>query len=166
MNRENPTQQSPRPEPPAETNGFQADHAELLLTSYQHWMGKELIPSDDPRERAFQLYTAPFAVVSHGIETDPIFNYANRKAQELFELPWERFVRLPSRESAEPVNQTTRQALLDRVTRDGYADDYAGVRISATGRRFRIFDAVVWNLLDAEGVYRGQAATFSGWEWL
>lgn len=163
MNQESPTLKRPQPD---DANGYLADQAQLLLASYRHWTGKELITSGDPRERAFQLYTAPFAVVSHGTEADPIFNYANRKSQELFELSWERFVQLPSRESAEPVNRQTRQALLERVSRDGYADDYAGVRISATGRRFRIFDAVVWNLLDAEGVYRGQAATFSGWEWL
>ena len=53
-----------------------------------------------------------------------------------------------------------RQALLDRVTAQGYIDDYAGIRISAKGRRFRIARAVVWNLVDAGGHCHGQAAMF------
>ena len=40
----------------------------------------------------------------------------------------------------------------------GFIRDYAGVRIAASGRRFRIDDAVVWNLVDADGVRHGQAA--------
>jgi hypothetical protein len=38
------------------------------------------------------------------------------------------------------------------------------VRISATGKRFRIKQAVVWNLLDCEGLIHGQAATFDRWQ--
>lgn len=53
-----------------------------------------------------------------------------------------------------------RQILLDRVSASGFIDDYAGIRISATGRRFRIERAVVWNLIDPEGRIHGQAATF------
>ena len=45
----------------------------------------------------------------------------------------------------------------------GFIDDYTGVRISASGRRFRIDKAVVWNLVDQEGLYRGQAACFDAW---
>jgi hypothetical protein len=54
--------------------------------------------------------------------------------------------------------------LLDCVRRQGYIDDYAGVRVSATGKRFRIARASVWNLLDASGDSVGQAASFSAWE--
>ena len=54
-----------------------------------------------------------------------------------------------------------RQRLLERVTQRGFIDDYAGVRISATGLRFRIEKAVVWNLIDAQGRRHGQAATFA-----
>jgi hypothetical protein len=35
------------------------------------------------------------------------------------------------------------------------------VRVSATGRRFRIAGAIVWNLVDAAGLRHGQAASFS-----
>jgi hypothetical protein len=56
-----------------------------------------------------------------------------------------------------------RQRLLDCVSRHGIIHDYAGVRISASGRRFRILNAEVWNLTDEDGRAAGQAAAFSDW---
>ena len=70
---------------------------------------------------------------------------------------------LPSRLSAEPVNQAERERLLALVTQNGYIDNYAGVRISSTGKRCMIKNAVVWNLVD-NGIYKGQAACFTEWE--
>lgn len=43
---------------------------------------------------------------------------------------------------------------------EGYIDDYAGVRITADGRRFAIAGATVWNLIDGDGTLHGQAACF------
>ena len=79
-------------------------------------------------------------------------------------MPYADFVGLPSRYSAEPVNREARAQLLARVGCDGYIDDYAGVRISATGQRFRIEAATVWNLVAADGSVHGQAATFDRWQ--
>lgn len=139
----------------------------MLLRSFHHWTGRELItPVSSSEETARLLYQAPFAVVSHGTEQDPVFNYANLKAQELFELTWDRFVQLPSRESAEPENRDKRGHLLERVTRDGYVADYQGIRISSTGKRFHIRDAIIWNLIDTDGSFQGQAATFKEWRFL
>jgi hypothetical protein len=56
-----------------------------------------------------------------------------------------------------------RQLLLDTVEQQGYIDDYRGVRIAATGQRFEIDRATVWNLPGPEGKAAGQAATFSAW---
>jgi len=50
------------------------------------------------------------------------------------------------------------------VTRQGFIADYAGVRVSASGRRFRIERATVWNLLDDAGGLHGQAAAFADWK--
>ncbi|HTU26422.1 MAG TPA: MEKHLA domain-containing protein, partial [Pirellulales bacterium] len=50
-----------------------------------------------------------------------------------------------------------------RTASQGFVDDYQGIRISSTGRRFRIEQAVVWNVLDVTGAKVGQAATFSRW---
>ncbi len=151
--------------PPSPANGFQYPHAEILLDSFAHWSGRQLLPrSGDGITDARTLFEAPFVVVSHGTEAEPIFNYGNALALHLFELPWEGFTRLPSRRSAEPLNQAERAQFLARVARDGYLEGYQGVRISAKGRRFRILDAILWNLRDAAGTFRGQAATFARWE--
>jgi hypothetical protein len=53
--------------------------------------------------------------------------------------------------------------LLDAVRRDGYVSGYRGIRIAKSGRRFWIEDGTVWQLIDAGGVYRGQAAMFATW---
>ena len=64
----------------------------------------------------------------------------------------------------EVVRAEVRAALLQRVTAHGYIDDYSGVRIAANGQRFRIRQAVVWNIVDENGVYCGQAASFDQWD--
>lgn len=102
-------------------------------------------------------------IVAHGTEADPVFFYGNRLALDLFEMRFDDFIRLPSRFSAEPLAREARARLLARVGRDGFIDDYAGVRIASSGRRFRIEQAVVWNLLDEAGIIHGQAATFAHW---
>lgn len=111
------------------------------------------------------MWTAPSVIVAHDTQPDPVFCYGNRLALQLFELDFAAFTALPSRFSAEPLAREERAALLDRVGRFGFIDDYSGVRISSSGRRFRIEKATVWNLLDADGVCRGQAATFTDWRW-
>ncbi len=103
---------------------------------------------------------APFVLVSHGIETDPIFNYGNEPALQVFGMTWQEFTSLLSRYSAEHPNREARERLLQRVTRDGYIDDYQGIRIAKDGRRFWISGATVWNVIDDEGEYHGQAAVF------
>ena len=71
--------------------------------------------------------------------------------------------RTPSRLTAEFVHREERARLLDRTKREGFVDDYSGVRITRTSRRFKIERAVVWNLIDAAGTLLGQAATFERW---
>jgi len=112
-----------------------------------------------------ELFFASFAVMSHGTETDPIFNYANQCALDLFEMTWENFIKLPSRYSAEMDSQEERDRILQRVSEDGYVDDYTGVRITSKGRRFQITNAVVWNVFD-ECRYFGQAALIRDWAFL
>jgi hypothetical protein len=53
-----------------------------------------------------------------------------------------------------------------RVTQEGFINDYSGVRISATGKRFLIEQAMVWNLIDEQEHYHGQAAMFDHWVYL
>ena len=110
------------------------------------------------------LEQADFAVVSHGTQADPIFNYANALALRLFETSWAAFTAMPSRLSAEPLIQSERDRLLARVTQHGWIDNYTGIRISQQGKRFVIRNATVWNLLDESGQPYGQAALIKDWE--
>lgn len=109
------------------------------------------------------LWDAPKAIVAHGPEADPVFFYGNRLALRLFELDFAAFTRMPSRCSAEPLHRAERNRLLERVARNGFVDDYCGIRISSSGRRFLITSATVWNLMDEEGTCHGQAAAFGNW---
>lgn len=81
-------------------------------------------------------------------------------------MSWDELTRTPSRLTAEAPNREERARLLAAVTQNGFIDDYSGVRISKTGRRFKISRATVWNLLDANQNYFGQAAMFSEWKFL
>jgi len=143
---------------------FLARQTRILCASYQHWTGLQLIDAEADSPQAMQLlFTAPFAVASHDTQPDPVFNYANRQALELFGMAWEEITRLPSRYSAEPLARKERARLLQRVERYGYVDDYSGVRIARDGRRFMIQNATVWNLIDENGVRCGQAAMIREW---
>lgn len=139
-------------------------HIASIAESYLRLVSVPLVSSDIDVVDA--LWSAPIAVVAHGTESDPVFFFGNLTALSLFEMAFEDFTRLPSRFSAEPLAREERASLLDRVTRDGWINDYEGVRISATGKRFRISNAAVWNLTDIRGNALGQAAAFSDWTYV
>lgn len=134
----------------------------LIADSFARLTGRPLLAGDVPQD----LWHAPFALVAHGVQPDPVFFFGNSTALELFEMTPQVFITMPSRLSAEPALRSERAALMARVTRDGFINDYSGVRISATGRRFRIRNATVWNLDDAAGTRHGQAAAFRDWTFL
>jgi hypothetical protein len=133
----------------------------LIAESFARLTGRPLLEAPAVSPQA--LWRAPFALLAHGTQADPLFFYGNRLALELFEVEAEALVRMPSRRSAESPEQAERARLLATVARDGFIDVYAGVRVSARGRRFRIEHATVWNLIDAAGVAHGQAAAFARW---
>lgn len=164
---------------PSESNAYLAPHIQLICQSFRQVVGqpfpmppgiteKETAEHPDLTDATFAkaLYNAPFIVVSHNTDADPIFNYGNRVALELFELTWDEFTALPSRHSAEPPNREERSRLLQAVTTQGYSKGYQGIRKSKTGKRFRIEEVTVWNLLDVQGTYHGQAAIYSQWTYL
>ncbi len=151
---------------PGLDNQFMPLEAQLILDSYRHFLGKFCIELTNSKNVAQMLYEAPFAVVAHDTRADPIFGYANRMAQNVFEMNWTEITSIPSRQSAEPVLQDERQSLLQRVQQFGFMDDYSGIRISKTGKRFWIRNATVWNLIDTNGVRVGQAARFDRWDYL
>jgi len=139
----------------------------LLLDSFRARVGRELIDrSGSAVQQAERLFHAPFIVVSHGTEADPVLNYGNQAALALWEMGQEEFLRTPSRRTAEPANQRERADMLHQAVTQGLIRNYSGIRISRTGRRFRVKDAIVWNVRDSQDRYVGQAATFSRWAYV
>lgn len=143
------------------------EHLRILLDSFHRLLGRQLVPRSGDAERdAQRVYEAPFVVVSHDGAADPILNFGNQTALDLWEMDVNTFLQTPSRLTAEPMHRDERALLLERTTRDGFVDDYQGIRISSTGQRFKIHRAVVWNLQDDTGNNIGQAATFDHWTFL
>lgn len=143
------------------------EQSQILLNSYRQFLDEELISRDGSDEDQSQaMFEAPFVVVSHGTQDDPILNYGNEVALKLWEMDLETLLQTPSRMTAEPVHRDERARLLKRTSRDGFVDDYRGIRIASSGRRFLIEKAIVWNVVNDAGDRVGQAATFSSWVFL
>ncbi len=140
---------------------------QYLLDSYAHWLKQELILRDGtPIQQAEHLFNSSFVVASHGVQEDPVLNYGNQTALDLWEMDWHQFTQTPSKATAEPVNREERARMLEQAARQGYISDYRGVRISRTGKRFLVKRALIWNICKLDGTLLGQGATFSGWLYL
>lgn len=143
---------------------FMVTWSQLLLDSFRHWTGRDLlIRTGTPDAQAQALFAAPLVVVSHGAEADPLLNYGNQQALDLWELSWAQLTSTPSRLTAEPMNRDERARMLAVAEKQGYYSGYRGIRISSTGKRFLVEDATVWNVVDGQGIRVGQAATFARW---
>ncbi len=137
------------------------EHSQHLLNSFKTLTGHDLIDRSPSIElQAHHLFYANFVIVSHDTQPDPIFNYGNQMALNLWEFDWDHFLKLPSRLSAEPLAQVDRDRLLLDAKNNGYVQDYRGVRISRTGKRFWVENATIWGVTDRNGKEMGQAATF------
>ena len=137
---------------------------QYLLDSYARLINQELITREGTtQEQAERLYTSSFVVASHGLQDDPILNYGNQAALDLWEMDWDQFTQTPSRLTAEPVNHDERASMLEQAKTYGYISDYRGIRISSSGKRFLVEKATVWNIQKPDGTPLGQAAMFSDW---
>lgn len=130
----------------------------LIESSYARVTGERLVPQDE------SLWTMPRAVVAHGTEDPPLFFYANRAGLDLFRMGTAEFIGLHSYKSAEPDLRAERAAMLARLDEHDVVTDYTGIRIAADGTRFRIEEAVIWNLRDEAGALQGQAAAIAKWK--
>ena len=152
---------------PSPANRYQVVHAERLRRAFHALSGRDLIdPALAPEAAADALFHAPFAALSPDAVPDPLLTYGNWRALELFELTWEELIQMPSRYTAEAPDRAERARRLAEVAARGFIDDYSGVRIARTGRRFLIQRATVWNLTDDQGRLGGQAATFREWRYV
>jgi hypothetical protein len=146
---------------------------QIVANSYQQLLGRNLIDTFDlmdaletPEQLSQTLFHAPFVLVSHDAQANPMFNYANQTALQLWSLSWDEFTQTPSAASAEPIAREERAKMLQQTSEQGYIEHYQGVRISNQGKRFLIKQATLWNLTDELGRKCGQAATFPSWDWL
>ena len=152
---------------PDDKNLYLVEHVNALRESFRRYLGRDLLdPNLSEVEAAREAFFAPFVLLSHDTAADPLFNYGNKMALALFEMSWQELTVLPSRKSAEVPNRIERARLLNEVSSKGYIENYSGVRISKSGKRFAIAQATVWNLIDKNGTYYGQAAVFDNWEYI
>lgn len=154
---------------PCVENQYLSSHIHLLATNFEKLLGRPFpiigTAGVDVARRAYE--SEDYVILSHNTAQDPLFNYANKLAQKLWELGWEKFITMPSRLSAETIVREEREKLLAAVSQFGFIDNYQGIRIASTGKRFAIKNAVVWNLFDpTEKKYCGQAAMFNQWDFL
>ena len=141
-----------------------ARHELLLAQTFRAVTGRQLVQGRDiatPEEARACVWGAPFCILSHGIEPSPVMNYGNAAALAAFELSWDQLIQLESTKTAPPMRREERENLLVRVRKNGYIENYSGIRVSSTGKLFTIEKAIVWELHCPEtGDRLGQAATF------
>ncbi|MGB2925107.1 MAG: MEKHLA domain-containing protein [Limnothrix sp.] len=146
------------------------NHVQLILANYRHWFGEELIKSKELSDQAIaaKLFDAPYVVLAHDTAADPVYTYGNQTALNLWERSWTELLQMPSSQSAESSQtaQTVRNQILTDSRDFGFQSGFSGVRVSKSGRRLRIENVKLWDLLDTTGEYRGQAAVFSKWTFL
>lgn len=134
---------------------------DLVEKSYSHWTeGKSLIiPLEEEKKNyAWLDERAPFGLLVQNTESDPMFIYANRKAQEIFGYTLAEFLAIPSRKSAPPTKRENREQMLQEVAKKGIFDGYKGTRIDKQGRLFEISKGSIWKVLDSSGKMIGTAA--------
>ena len=144
-----------------ETDFYQR-HCQILVVSFEKLLEKPFLEKE---RKVADLYFSSAVILSHTCDEDPVFNFVNKQALDLFEYSWEQMIGLPSRLSAEPMQREQRQKLLEQTHKFGYIKNYSGVRISASGKRFILKDVILWNLYDNDNYY-GQAAIFSKWQYV
>ncbi len=81
MNTIGSTSPKMNPLPPSD---FVVPHTLCLVRSFKKWTGRDLLPGNFPaQELAEKIFNAPFVIVSHGTQADPVLNYGNRTALTL-----------------------------------------------------------------------------------
>jgi MEKHLA domain len=147
---------------PAPENNYQQEHVLIMLENLKRSTGQDLIKKygfllDTLGE---QIFHANFYILSHNHAADPILTYGNDRVLKQWEVSWAELTTMYSRDTAKPVDRSARLAIMEQVNLNNYISNYSGVRVSKTGKEFKILDATVWNLFDNDGSSYGQAAWF------
>jgi hypothetical protein len=113
-----------------------------------------------------EVFEAPFCLLSSDLSTDPILNYGNQRALDLWEMSWEELTSTCSRDTAKPDKQSDRDELMRQVNEKNFVTGYNGMRVSKSGKEFIIKDVTIWNLFDSDGKPYGRAAWFKDIEYI
>lgn len=142
-------------------------HSQRLIDSYQWAMGEPLLDIStlkSPAEIAEALFLADFALLSHDVVDGPqgrdnVYNYSNRIGLKVFQRSWRQQVGLASSQSAEQKDnpQADRNNRLAEALANGHAV-FDCERVTGNGGRVTLKDVILFNVFDAVGIYRGQAA--------
>ncbi len=152
---------------PSSDNSYLKDYIHQITNSLKELANIEIVDSTlSLEEQAQQVFNANYVLLAHNGSNDPVFNYANQTALNLFEMSWDEITSMPSKYSAESDERGQREKFINEVTEKGYSKDYSGIRISKTGKRFEIKNVILWNVYDAENNRIGQAAMFDEYEYL
>ena len=153
-------------EQPGPDNDFQSDFVAKVAASFARVTGGDLVAEAglDPARLGQSAWEGDFALLCHS--PDAILTYANRFALTLWEMDWETMLRTPSLQTAPPEDRAERAAVLAGVERNGFTRDYAGRRVSRSGRLFLIERATVWRLKDEKGAGFGTGAFFRDFRYL
>ena len=148
-------------------NPWVVQWTQYLLNNYARLVKQELLPREGTvLEQAKLLFKSSFVIASHGLQDDPILNYGNQTALDLWEMDWEQFIQTPSRLTTEPINREERARMLEQAKTQGYISDYRGIRVSRSGKRFLVERATVWSIQKPDGTPLGQGAKFLFWTYL
>jgi hypothetical protein len=136
--------------------------AQAILDSHASRVGTELVErTGNADSDAESLFTLNAVVLSHDGGDDPHFVYANLAAADLWRMPVNELIGMPSRLSAPPEHQAERASMLKDAAGSGVLRGYAGERIAKDGTRFLIEDATLWTVDYPQGP--GQAVVFTTW---
>ncbi len=132
------------------------EHLEIIKNSYTHFTG-EYLPVDPHLSLVEAFDMCSFPIASHDNSKEPLFNYANKAALLLFKMTSKQMIGLPSKVSAKLINQKERSLFLHQVIENGFIQHYQGKRVASDKSIFHIQDATVWNLINHDKKYYGQA---------
>jgi hypothetical protein len=131
-------------------------HLEIIKNSYSELVG-EALPLNESLNLIEAFDDCIYPIASHDNSPEPLFNYANKAALKLFKMSLHDMIGMPSKASALSVNQHERSLFLKEVSLKGFIKHYQGQRVASDHSTFHIQDATVWNLINQDKKFYGQA---------
>lgn len=150
---------------------------ELIARSYKQFTNKDLSNIDDLDsviaahsniKNLIKKISENNSIVNEcfDLSADPIFIYGNNAALKLWELSFEEFTKFSSRNTANLDQQSSRNSLLQEVLDKGFIENYSGIRVSKSGKKFMIENAMVFQVYDLQDHNIAQAVLFANWKYI